>query len=886
MSKSNLGKWKIKKTAITSAPTSWGLAQDISFEEQVLRDLGVKKPTAQEVAILQGWKPLEGTTAGYNPWATTQNMPGATQFNSVGVKNFPTMAAGAEATTRTLQNGYYPDIVKALQTGNLNYLNQGAQEFGTWSGGGYGPSQIIQNAIAAEPAIQKAGLPAGMNPNVWKNVTMAPSNAGAASTGGGGYSGGGGGGVNQPVDTSLISPSIISPMIQPSINVTPVQTAMPSAAMQMPSMQTSPLSLFNSGQTTGIAQGVAGLTKGSNIQKEAATPFWMIPNQTPTEAPSAYVIPQNHPLHPDNPAHPVKQMAATHAASLAGAPISPYSQEQLTAVQKALGERGIPYVWGGTDPKSGLDCSGLVQYAWGQAGVNIPRTTYQQIASLPAAKGPLHVGDLIYPESGHVGMYIGDGKVIQAPYTGTTVQVSTLNGGWAHPYAVRRPDPNGALTSDPLAAKATVGVPAGASNINLNALAPAAAGAAGAAEITNAVGGAGGINNAISPGLAPVVSPILPVTNVATNPSVAAAMANTSLPSGAAAGPVSSSATPITNTTTPSNTASVWVPGVGLAPTSNVKKEANLFTNWFGAAIMPNIQSLIPGQTSRPAVTAKITELEDEEEEIKFEEPKVYNEIDDKKGMPRAHYASIHNELTRISGDLPEGLKAVKENYDAGKGAVQAIGDPIVNIMNNLAPPSNLLSVPSFSVSPGKSPWAGDGSGQGNASEKVAPQSNVSQSIADLAVSNVNARKELSSYLPEQFWNVPSGQLTQMIDELMKDPQTKEKLLAIAKNYGANIKEAANKEEKGDSSLEYLDRIREEENQSIAESYEDAMTSQSMSPEEKDKAIAEEYRRLMNCGESEKALLVATKLSDPQSIVPLIQEYSERVSSWQNMINF
>jgi hypothetical protein len=132
--------------------------------------------------------------------------------------------------------------------------------------------------------------------------------------------------------------------------------------------------------------------------------------------------------------------AASVATTLVGAPGG--SQQQNMAVHDALSQVGVPYVWGGTSPGKGLDCSGLVQYAWKQAGVNIPRTTYQQIAALPHVDGGMsswRPGDLIYPEPGHVGMYIGGGKIVEAPYTGTNVQVVPVSGGWAHPYAVRRP---------------------------------------------------------------------------------------------------------------------------------------------------------------------------------------------------------------------------------------------------------------------------------------------------------------------------------------------------------------------------------------------------------------------------------------------------------------
>jgi cell wall-associated NlpC family hydrolase len=96
---------------------------------------------------------------------------------------------------------------------------------------------------------------------------------------------------------------------------------------------------------------------------------------------------------------------------------------------------GTPYVWGGTTPK-GFDCSGFVQYVYHQLGVNLPRTSEQQatvgtpVASLATAQP----GDLLFfagsdgsaSSPGHVGIYMGNGQMIDAPYTGTTVQVQSL----------------------------------------------------------------------------------------------------------------------------------------------------------------------------------------------------------------------------------------------------------------------------------------------------------------------------------------------------------------------------------------------------------------------------------------------------------------------------
>ncbi|WP_147566136.1 NlpC/P60 family protein [Clostridium tyrobutyricum] len=91
---------------------------------------------------------------------------------------------------------------------------------------------------------------------------------------------------------------------------------------------------------------------------------------------------------------------------------------------------GTPYLWGGTTPK-GFDCSGLVQYVYAHFKINIPRTSQAQFnVGKSIGKSNLKPGDLVFFEGvppGHVGMYIGDGKYIQAPKTGDVVKISILN---------------------------------------------------------------------------------------------------------------------------------------------------------------------------------------------------------------------------------------------------------------------------------------------------------------------------------------------------------------------------------------------------------------------------------------------------------------------------
>ncbi|QDQ98347.1 C40 family peptidase [Tomitella fengzijianii] len=96
--------------------------------------------------------------------------------------------------------------------------------------------------------------------------------------------------------------------------------------------------------------------------------------------------------------------------------------EAADAVRAALTQRGVPYSWGGTDPGEGLDCSGLTQWAYGQAGVDLPRLAENQSVGMPVPADALAPGDLAVWD-GHVAMVLGDGRMIEA---GDPVQVSSL----------------------------------------------------------------------------------------------------------------------------------------------------------------------------------------------------------------------------------------------------------------------------------------------------------------------------------------------------------------------------------------------------------------------------------------------------------------------------
>jgi cell wall-associated NlpC family hydrolase len=116
-------------------------------------------------------------------------------------------------------------------------------------------------------------------------------------------------------------------------------------------------------------------------------------------------------------------------------PYRPASQvpDRQQVIEAARDMLGVPYHYGGSSPTSGFDCSGLVQYAYGQAGIQVPRTTGEQYrTALPIRRHALRPGDVIFFRThgrrfvSHVGIYLGKDQFIHAPSTGKQVSIDSL----------------------------------------------------------------------------------------------------------------------------------------------------------------------------------------------------------------------------------------------------------------------------------------------------------------------------------------------------------------------------------------------------------------------------------------------------------------------------
>jgi cell wall-associated NlpC family hydrolase len=120
--------------------------------------------------------------------------------------------------------------------------------------------------------------------------------------------------------------------------------------------------------------------------------------------------------------HPPKRHAPKHAVPL------PTVGERAAAI--AVRAVGVPYRWGGVSPAGGFDCSGLVYWAYGRLGIELPHSSYALYdRGRQVARSKMKAGDLLFFSGlGHVGMYIGRGRMVHAPRSGRRVEVVRLGG--------------------------------------------------------------------------------------------------------------------------------------------------------------------------------------------------------------------------------------------------------------------------------------------------------------------------------------------------------------------------------------------------------------------------------------------------------------------------
>jgi cell wall-associated NlpC family hydrolase len=127
----------------------------------------------------------------------------------------------------------------------------------------------------------------------------------------------------------------------------------------------------------------------------------------------------------------IKQPAPTsptHRAAMRARKPKPKPTRGERAARIALRAVGVPYRWGGISPASGFDCSGLVYWAYGRLGIALPHSSYALYREgRGVARSRMKAGDvLVFSGLGHVGLYVGRGRMVHAPHSGARVEVVRL----------------------------------------------------------------------------------------------------------------------------------------------------------------------------------------------------------------------------------------------------------------------------------------------------------------------------------------------------------------------------------------------------------------------------------------------------------------------------
>jgi cell wall-associated NlpC family hydrolase len=122
-------------------------------------------------------------------------------------------------------------------------------------------------------------------------------------------------------------------------------------------------------------------------------------------------------------------------AAASSAPVAVSGGSLQAVVDRALAQRGKPYVWAASGPGS-YDCSGLVQYAFQAAGMSLPHSSRMQSQmGTPVSRAEARAGDLVafYSPVSHIGIYLGNGQMVHAPTSGDVVKIASVDNMGATP---------------------------------------------------------------------------------------------------------------------------------------------------------------------------------------------------------------------------------------------------------------------------------------------------------------------------------------------------------------------------------------------------------------------------------------------------------------------
>ena len=220
---------------------------------------------------------------------------------------------------------------------------------------------------------------------------------------------------------------------QASVATAPVQTNTAANAQQTSATAQAPVAQTAAQQSTYTA------STNNTYVAPAKTNYYAQANTTvKTQQAATYSAPAQNTTTAAKPAQQQIQQASSQAAQPAKQQASTQSSSTAqTVVNAAKSQIGKPYVWGATGPNA-YDCSGLVQYAYSQAGKNIGRTTYQQAgAGQHVSVSQAQAGDILMWGDYHDAIYVGNNQYVHAPQPGQNVTQATISSYFMPDYAIR-----------------------------------------------------------------------------------------------------------------------------------------------------------------------------------------------------------------------------------------------------------------------------------------------------------------------------------------------------------------------------------------------------------------------------------------------------------------